>query len=216
MAYGPSGAGQPAGTRRARAVTAATFMLSWVALLWLLEAIDGPNGPIVQEYGVEPRQLDEVPDIFPAAFLHFGWDHVMANTLPLLVFGFLAAVRGMGRFIGVVLIIITVSGLGVWLTAPDGSNTAGASGVVFGLFGYLLVRGFVERDALDITVGITVLLLYGSILWGVLPTTAGISWQGHLFGLIGGVLAAFWLRRTPPKQQRPRVPPGGIGPSPWS
>lgn len=197
-------------------MTAATFMLSWVVLLWLLEAVDGPNGPLVQEYGIEPRQVDEVPDIFPATFLHFGWDHVMANTLPLLVFGFLAAVRGIGRFLAVVLVIITISGLGVWLTAPDGSNTAGASGVVFGLFGYLLVRGFVERDALDITVGITMLLLYGSILWGVLPTTPGISWQGHLFGLIGGILAAFWLRRTPSRQCQPRAPRGGIGPSPWS
>ncbi|WP_338423541.1 rhomboid family intramembrane serine protease [Streptomyces gobiensis] len=196
-------------------MAAGAFMLSWVVLMWLLEAIDGPAGPIVREYGIQPRDLDEVLDIFPAAFLHFGWDHVMANTVPLLIFGFLAAVRGLARFIGVVLVIIVVSGLGVWLTAPDGSNTAGASGVVFGLFGYLLVRGFVERDALDITVGITVLLLYGSILWGVLPTAAGVSWQGHLFGLIGGVLAAFWLRRTP-QRRAVRGAPGGIGPSPWS
>ncbi|MDK1475340.1 rhomboid family intramembrane serine protease [Streptomyces sp. 549] len=196
-------------------MAAGTFMLAWVALLWLLEAIDGTNGPIVQEYGIRPRDLDEVMDIFPAAFLHFGWNHLMANSVPLLIFGFLAAVRGLTRFVGVVLLIIVVSGLGVWLTAPDGSNTAGASGVVFGLFGYLLVRGFVERDALDITVGITVLLLYGSILWGVLPTTAGVSWQGHLFGLIGGVLAAFWLRRSPTARPA-KVPPGGIGPSPWS
>ncbi|GAB3952520.1 rhomboid family intramembrane serine protease [Streptomyces sparsus] len=196
-------------------MAAGTFMLSWVVLLWLLEAFDGANGPIVQEYGIRPRDLDEVMDIFPAAFLHFGWDHVVANSVPLLVFGFLAAVRGLARFVGVVLLIIVVSGLGVWLTAPEGSNTAGASGVVFGLFGYLLVRGFVERDALDITVGITVLLLYGSILWGVLPTASGVSWQGHLFGLIGGVLAAFWLRRTPTRRPA-KTPPGGIGPSPWS
>jgi membrane associated rhomboid family serine protease len=197
-------------------MAAGTFMLSWVALLWALEAIDGTNGPIVREYGIQPRDVDEIMDIFPAAFLHFGWDHVMANTLPLLIFGFLAAVRGLGRFIGVVLLVIVVSGLGVWLTAPAGSNTAGASGLVFGLFGYLLVRGFVERDAFDITVGISVLLLYGSILWGVLPTTAGVSWQGHLFGLIGGVLAAFWLRRTPAAHRPARQARGGTGPSPWS
>ncbi|MBW1602696.1 rhomboid family intramembrane serine protease [Streptomyces sp. JJ66] len=211
MVYGPSGTNAPA-SRRSRAVTAATFMLSWAVLLWLLAALDTGSGTIVGEYGIEPRQTDELADIFPAAFLHFGWDHVAANTVPLVIFGFLAAVRGLGRFIGVVLVIIVVSGLGVWLTAPDGTNTAGASGVVFGLFGYLLVRGFVERDALDITVGITVLLLYGSILWGVLPTNSGVSWQGHLFGLIGGVLAAFWLRRTPPR----RAPRAGIGPSPYS
>ncbi|WP_340559125.1 rhomboid family intramembrane serine protease [Streptomyces sp. GSL17-111] len=212
MSYGPRGTGTYP-SRRSRAVTAGTFMLSWAALLWFLTALDGSSGLIVSEYGIQPRETDELADIFPAAFLHFGWDHVAANTLPLVIFGFLAAVRGLGRFVGVVLVIIVTSGLGVWLTAPDGTNTAGASGVVFGLFGYLLVRGFVERDALDITVGITVLLLYGSILWGVLPTSSGVSWQGHLFGLIGGVIAAFWLRRTPPRR---RPAPYGAGPSPWS
>ncbi|MEE1931029.1 rhomboid family intramembrane serine protease [Streptomyces sp. TRM 70351] len=215
MAYGPGGAGvRP--SRRSRAVTAATFMLAWVALLWLLAAIDSGSGLIVKEYGIQPRDTDELLDVFPAAFLHFGWDHVAANTVPLLIFGFLAALRGMVRFIGVILLIVVTSGAGVWLTAPDGTNTAGASGVVFGLFGYLLVRGFVERDALDITVGVTVLLLYGSILWGVVPTSSGVSWQGHLFGLVGGVLAAFWLRRTPAARAASRQPSGGTGPSPWS
>lgn len=209
MTYGLGGTGtQP--TRRSRAVTAGTFMLSWAALLWLLTAVDGSRATMVESYGIQPRDTDELVDVFPAAFLHFGWDHVAANTVPLVIFGFLAALRGLVRCIGVVLVIIVTSGLGVWLTAPEGTNTAGASGVVFGLFGYLLVRGFVERDALDITVGVTVALLYGSILWGVLPTSSGISWQGHLFGLIGGVFAAFWLRRTPPTA---RVPAGA---GPWS
>ncbi|GAA2422193.1 rhomboid family intramembrane serine protease [Streptomyces macrosporus] len=173
------------------------LMLAWVALLWLLEVVDVATGHSLDPYGVSPRDTDELADVIPAAFLHFGWDHVAANSVPLLVLGFLAAVRGIGRFLAVSLTIIVVSGVGVWLTAPEHSITAGASGLVFGLFGYLLVRGFVDRDALDITVGITVVLLYGSILWGVLPTSSGVSWQGHLFGLIGGVLAAFWFRRTP-------------------
>lgn len=198
--------------RRVRALVAAVVMIAWVGVLWLLTLVDGTNGPLVREYGVQPRQVDELPDIIPAAFLHFDLDHVAANTIPLLVFGFLAAVRGLGRFLAVVLVIVVASGLGVWLTAPPDSNTAGASGVVFGLFGYLLVRGFVERDALDITVGIMVLLLYGSLLWGVLPSNEGISWQGHLFGLIGGVLAAFWLRRRPAHRIERRPPPG---PSYW-
>lgn len=199
--------------RRVRALVAALLMVVWGAVLWVLTLIDGTNGPLVREHGVQPRQIDELVDIAPAAFLHFDVDHVAANTVPLLVFGFLAAVRGLARFLGVVVVIIVASGLGVWLTAPPDSNTAGASGVVFGLFGYLLVRGFVERDALDITVGIMVLLLYGSLLWGVLPTTEGISWQGHLFGLVGGVLAAFWLRRAPARRASRRPP---SGPSYWS
>ncbi|MCI0384095.1 rhomboid family intramembrane serine protease [Streptomyces sp. CNQ085] len=197
MVYGPTaGASRP--SRASRAMSAGVLMASWVALLWVLEAVDVATGNSLDPYGISPRETDELADVVPAAFLHFGWDHVAANSLPLLVLGFLAAVRGIGRFLAVCLTIIVVSGLGVWLTAPENSLTAGASGVVFGLFGYLLVRGFVDRDALDITVGITVVLLYGSILWGVLPTAQGVSWQGHLFGLIGGVLAAFWFRRSAP------------------
>ncbi|WP_103529097.1 rhomboid family intramembrane serine protease, partial [Streptomyces sp. SM12] len=174
--------------RGQRAIAAGLLMFGWLALMWVLTAVDGdnprclpgdPDTPLVCEYGVEPRQSGELLDIYPAAFLHFGWDHLLANSLPLLIFGFLAAVRGIPRFLGVCLLIMTVSGLGVWLFSSSGSITAGASGVVFGLFGYLLVRGFVERDALDITVGITVFLLYGSLLWGVLPTQTGVSWLGH-------------------------------------
>ncbi|GAA2416928.1 rhomboid family intramembrane serine protease [Streptomyces glaucosporus] len=184
------------------------LMLAWVALLWLLEAVDVATGHSLDAYGVSPRDTDELADVVPASFLHFGWDHVAANSVPLLVLGFLAAVRGIGRFLAVSLTIIVVSGVGVWLTAPEHSITAGASGLVFGLFGYLLVRGFVDRDALDITVGVTVVLVYGSILWGVLPTSSGISWQGHLFGLVGGVLSAFWFRRTPVgRSRRARLAP---------
>ncbi|MDB1090230.1 rhomboid family intramembrane serine protease [Streptomyces sp. ACA25] len=194
-------------------------MVAWLAVLWSLTAIDGPrprclpghpDQPLVCEYGIEPRDTGELVDIYPAAFLHFGFDHLIANSVPLLIFGFLAALRGIGRFLAVCLVIITVSGLGVWFTASSGSITAGASGVVFGLFGYLLVRGFVEKDAVDITIGITVFLLYGSLLWGVLPTNPGVSWQGHLFGLLGGILAAFWLRRS----RAPRAPRGLSGPPP--
>lgn len=193
-------------------MAALSLMVTWAVLLWLLEVVNGPRATLAREYGIEPREVDEFADIVPAAFLHFGFDHVMANTVPLVIFGFLAAVRGILRFLAVSLTIIVISGLGVWLTAPPDSTTVGASGLVFGLFGYLLVRGFVERDALDITVGVMVLLLYGSILWGVLPTAEGVSWQGHLFGLLGGVLAAFWFRRTPPRRPAPPAPPPGVGP----
>lgn len=198
-------------------------MFGWLAVMWVLAVIDGdttyclvidPDPPLVCEYGVEPRETGELPDIYPSAFMHFGYDHLAANSVPLLIFGFLAAVRGIARFLAVCFVIITVSGLGVWLLSESDSITAGASGVVFGLFGYLLVRGFVERDAIDITVGVTVLLLYGSLLWGVLPTNEGVSWLGHLFGLIGGVLAAFWLRRNSEPRRLPRHPRGLSGPPP--
>ncbi|PBC83250.1 Rhomboid family protein [Streptomyces sp. 2224.1] len=180
---------------RSRAKPALCLMLGWVALLWLLEGVDVATGGSLDAFGIQPREPAELLDVVPAAFLHFGFAHLAANTLPLLLLGFVAALRsGVRRLLAVVLLIILASGLGVWLTAAPDSNTAGASGVVFGLFGYLLVRGFIERSALDIGIGLVIGVLYGSILWGALPSDNGISWQGHLFGLIGGVLAAFVFR----------------------
>ncbi|MGW3688683.1 rhomboid family intramembrane serine protease [Streptomyces sp. NPDC005125] len=189
----------------ARALTAGALMLGWIALLWVLESIDMATGQALDTYGITPREPGELLDIVPAAFLHSGWEHVASNTLPLLVLGFIAALGGIRRFAVVVLTVIVASGLGVWLTAPPHTVTLGASGVVFGLFGYLLVRGFVDRRPLDIVVGVAIAVVYGSLLWGVLPTASGISWQGHLFGLIGGVGAAFAFRR-PRRAIRP-VPP---------
>ncbi|MFI7094630.1 rhomboid family intramembrane serine protease [Streptomyces lydicus] len=187
-----------------RAGPAICLMLGWVALLWLLEGVDVVTGGALDTFGIQPREPAELVDVIPAAFMHFGFGHLAANTLPLLVLGFVAALRsGLRRFLAVVLLVILTSGLGVWLTAATHSNTAGASGVVFGLFGYLLVRGFIERKPLDIAIGLAVGLVYGSILWGALPTTSGISWQAHLFGLAGGVLAAFLFRERRPRTANP-------------
>lgn len=190
----------------ARAVTAGGVMIAWVALLWLLEGIDMATGNSLDTYGVSPREPAELADIVPSAFLHSGWEHVASNSLPLLVLGFIAALGGIRRFAAVVLVVIVTAGIGVWLTAPPNTVTLGASGVVFGLFGYLLVRGFVDRRPLDIVVGVIIAAVYGSLLWGVLPTDSGISWQGHLFGLVGGVAAAFFFRRP----RRPEGPKGYV------
>src|SRR5690606_38877503 len=130
--------------------------------------------------------------------LHHGLGHVAANSLPLLVLGFLAAVRGLGRFVLVSAVIVAVSGLGVWTIGPPNTLTIGASGLVFGYFGYVAGRGVFDRRISDIVITVVVVFLYGSILWGVLPGDPTISWQAHLFGLIGGLLAA-WLLRTPPR-----------------
>ncbi|MCX5601824.1 MULTISPECIES: rhomboid family intramembrane serine protease [Streptomyces phaeochromogenes group] len=201
MAYGPYGVAVPApASRGERVKNAALLVGGWVALLWVLEAIDVATGHALDTFGITPREFGELRDIVPAAFVHFGWDHLAANSVPLLLLGFLAALSGIRRFLAVVTVTILVSGLGVWLTASEHSITAGASGVVFGLFGYLLVRGFVDRRIGDVVIGLVVGAVYGSILWGVLPTTAGVSWQGHLFGLIGGVASAFVFRR--PREAR--------------
>nr|WP_233521388.1 rhomboid family intramembrane serine protease [Streptomyces triticagri] len=174
-------------------------MTAWLALLWALELIDVASGHALDTFGITPRQAGELQDVVPAAFMHFGFDHLSANSVPLFVLGFLAALSGIRTFAWVVITIVLTSGIGVWLTAPTYSTTAGASGVVFGLLGYLLIRGFVDRRIGDILIGLLVGLVYGSLLWGVLPSATGVSWQGHLFGLLGGVASAFVFRRERPR-----------------
>ncbi|MEV0211343.1 rhomboid family intramembrane serine protease [Streptomyces sp. NPDC050788] len=187
-------------SRGERAKAAAKLMVGWVALLWLLEAVDAVSGHALDGLGITPREPAELIDVVPAAFIHFGFAHVAANSVPLLVMGFLAALGGLRRFAVLSLVIIVADGLGVWLMAPAHTNTAGASGLIFGLFGFLLVSGFVERRPLGIVVGLLVGAVWGSsILLGLSPLQSGVSWQAHLIGLATGVAAAFWFRRgTPP------------------
>ncbi|WP_367321469.1 rhomboid family intramembrane serine protease [Streptomyces sp. HUAS ZL42] len=187
-------------SRSDRAKAAAKLMLGWVALLWLLEAVDVVTGHALDDFGIVPRTPSELVDVVPAAFIHFGFAHVAANTLPLLVLGFLAALGGVRRFAAVCALIVVADGLGVWLISPSGTNTAGASGLIFGLFGYLLITGFVERRPVGIAVGVLIGALWGtSILAGLAPTQTGVSWQGHLVGLVAGVGAAFVFRRRAPR-----------------
>ncbi|MCX5342855.1 rhomboid family intramembrane serine protease [Streptomyces atratus] len=198
----------PAWSTGDRAKAAAKLMLGWVAFLWILEVVDVSSGHSLDTYGIEPRRPGELLDVVPASFIHFGFDHVASNSVPLLVFGFLAALGGIRRFAAVAALIIVVDGLGVWLVSPAGSNTAGASGLVFGLFGYLLVRGFVDRRVLDIGAGLVIGAIWGSsILLGISPANTSVSWQGHLFGLAAGVAAAFvFRRRSTATPARPLMP----------
>lgn len=177
-----------------RLIAAATLMVGWLALLWVIEGVNALSGQRLDTLGITPRKGSELLDIVPAAFMHVGFAHLASNSLPLLVLGFIAALRGIVRYLAVALTIVVISGLGVWLVAPAHTTTLGASGLIFGLFGYLLSRGFVDKRPLEVIVGLIVGVLYGSILWGVLPTATGVSWQAHLFGLIGGVVAAFLFR----------------------
>ncbi|MER6128931.1 rhomboid family intramembrane serine protease [Streptomyces sp. NPDC001795] len=187
---------EPEWSQRDRTMAAAKLMVGWVALLWLLEVADVVSGHALDGFGIMPRTASELVDIVPAAFIHFGFAHVAANSVPLLVFGFLAALGGLRRFAAVCALIIVADGLGILLMAPANTNTAGASGLIFGLFGFLVVGGFVERRPLGVLVGLLVGAIWGgSILMGLAPTQTHVSWQGHLIGLAAGVAAAFLFRR---------------------
>lgn len=143
--------------------------------------------------GVEPRTGDGLWGILFAPILHADWAHLTANTVPALVLGFLVMLSGIGRGIAATAIIWLVGGIGTWLFAGSGENHIGASTLIFGWLTYLIVRGIFTRKAGQILLGVVVLFLYGGMLWGVLPSEPWISWQGHLFGALGGILAAWIL-----------------------
>jgi membrane associated rhomboid family serine protease len=174
-------------------VRAGVISVGFVALLWVAEIADALTRGSLDRYGIEPRSQDGLVGVALAPLLHSGFTHLEANSVPLLVLGFLVAVVSTARYVAVLAWSWVVSGLGVWAFSPANSLTVGASGLVFGLLTYLLVAGFLERNAIRILIGVGVFLIYGSVLLGVLPGQPGISWQGHFFGAVGGVLAAYSL-----------------------
>jgi membrane associated rhomboid family serine protease len=167
-------------------------IVSFVALLYVIEAWDAVNHQELNADGIWPRQADGLWGIIWAPLLHANWEHLIANTGPALVLGFLVTLAGMSRFIYATAIVWILGGFGTWLTGSPGS-TIGASGVIFGWLTFLIVFGFFTRKAWQIIVGVVVMFVYGGVLLGVLPGTFGVSWQGHLCGAIAGVLAAYLL-----------------------
>jgi membrane associated rhomboid family serine protease len=170
--------------------------LALLGACWAVEVVNYNDESVLgSHYGIQAHDTNALWHIFTAPFLHANLDHLMANSVPLAIFAFLAALRGVARFVAVSVIVMVASGLGVWFLSAPGTVTVGASGLIFGYFGYLLARGFVEHRPFDIVVGVLIAVVYGTMIFGALPGQPGISWQAHLFGLIGGVAAAWLTRR---------------------
>lgn len=187
-----------AGVLLSGALSSILVMTALLGVMWAVEIFDYVTpGSLDMELGLVSWDVTSLDGVFFAPFLHAGFGHLMANSLPLLVLGFLAGLRGIGRFLAASLLIIVIGGVGTWFATKPGVYTVGASGLVFGYFGYVVARGLFDRRPLDILIGVGVAVAYWSILAGLLPNQPGISWQGHLFGLIGGVVAAWVLRRPP-------------------
>lgn len=187
----------------------ALFVMAGVlAVLWAVQIANSiDHYGLSRHFGIVAREPSRLPDIFSAPLLHWSFSHIEANSAPLFFLGSFAAYRGIRRFVAVTVLIVVTSGLGSWLFSSTHAVEVGASGVVFGYFGYVVVRGIVERHVLDIIVGIVVALSYWSILQGVLPNDPHISWQAHLFGLIGGIAAALLLRERPPSRPKAELQP---------
>lgn len=163
-----------------------------LALMWLIEALDTfafDDG--LQAHGIEPRQIDGLEGIVLAPLLHGGWSHIISNSIPFLVLGALVMTYGLRRWVTATAFITVAAGIATWLMARSG-NHIGASILVFGYFGFLLGMAWFERSLKSIGIAVVVAVIYGGLIWGVIPSDSGVSWEGHLFGVIAGVAAA-WL-----------------------
>lgn len=175
--------------------TQATILGGFVAIMWVLELVDiWFFRQALNVYGIFPREIIGLRGILFAPFLHAGLPHLISNTIPFLVLGWFVMLQETSDFFIVTAITMLVSGVGVWLFGATGLHV-GASGVIFGYLGFLLARGYFERNFPSILLSILVGIFYGGAIWGVLPIRQGVSWEGHLFGFVGGVIAASFLTR---------------------
>ena len=176
-----------------------------VAIMWVVEAVNSlDSNRLATSDGIYARNVDHIWAIFTAPFLHFSFQHLIANTVPFVFMGVIIALQGARKFLLVTLIIIVIGGLGTWLIAPAGTDTAGASGVVFGYATYLFARGFFDRSAFELLTGLLVGVVWGGALLSSIVPHYGISWQGHACGAIAGVIAAYLVR-----SERPAKPGSG-------
>ncbi len=190
-------------------------MCTVVPVLAAIEAMDQwLGGELDALAGIRPHHVDGLQGILLAPLVHDGWQHLFANSTPLVLLGTFVLAAGTRRFIYATLIIAVVSGLGVWLLTPPTYLVIGASGVIFGWLGLLLMRGIVERSLWNFGVAVIVGLLYGWQLVALLPTDERVSWQGHLFGFVGGLVAAVIVRRRRPSRPEPPASRPALEPLP--
>ncbi|WP_445227817.1 rhomboid family intramembrane serine protease [Corynebacterium sp. H128] len=201
------------GSQAARrgAASAGTF----VAIIWVVHIINLLTGKNLTHFGVHPLDVSSLPYIFTSPFLHVGFPHLIANTLPAAIFVFLIAWSGHKVLWEVSLIVAIIGGIGTWLFGGIGTNHVGASGLIYGWLAYLIVRGMFNRSLGQVLLGVVLASLYGGLIWGVLPSDAGVSWQGHLFGGIGGIVAGATITSDDPlalvqKREKKRLQRGSI------
>jgi membrane associated rhomboid family serine protease len=174
-------------------------------LMWIVEVVDQVAGGRLDRNGIAPHEVDGLDGIAFAPFLHGGFDHLIGNTIPFLLLGFAIALGGAARVVAVTVIVALIGGLGTWLFAPAGTVHIGASGIVFGYATYLVARGIFSRSVAQIALGVVVLAVWGTTLLQGLVPADGISWQGHLFGAVGGIAAA-WLLHGRARRAAPSEP----------
>lgn len=176
----------------------AAVIVACVAVIWLVAGVDALffRGEL-QRFGIEPRTLEGLRGIVFSPLLHTGLVHLTANSSALALFGGLVILRSESHFWAVTGIGALAGGAATWLFARQALHV-GASGLVFAYFGYLLFAGVFERRVATLMLSSAIFALWGGLLFGILPLEQGVSWEGHLFGLLAGALAAWLLARRNP------------------
>lgn len=175
----------------------------FLLIIWIVELVDQLflSGTL-DRWGIRPRTVEGLTGIALAPFLHGSLTHVAANTMPFLVLGWLVLLRGVKEFFKVSLLTAVFSGLVVWCIGRGSSGDAatvhiGASSLIFGYLGYLILRGYFDRSAFSVAISVAVGIGYGGLMWGLFPTAAERSWEGHLGGFLAGAGCAWLFTRQP-------------------
>ena len=181
----------PLRSRRGPRADGIRAVLGMLALMWVVQIINAADSyGLDNGGGIVPRNVSHLPGIVFAPFLHASFGHLLGNTIPFVVLGGVIAMEGVRRVLTVTALVAVVSGLGVWLVASGNTDTVGASGVIFGYATYLIGRGVFNKKIGQLLIGAAVGIVFGiTLLWDLIPHP-GVSWQGHLFGALGGLLAA--------------------------
>jgi len=174
------------------ALRRAVPVLGLLASIWVLSMIGFAWNGLLSYFALVPRDFLHLPGILGMPFVHRDLAHLLANSLPLAVFAGLALVEGRAYFVRALLGIALLGGAALWLIGRQGAHI-GASGLVFGLFGLLLARAYYSRSLRSVLIAGLVMLVYGGLVWGILPTQSAVSWEGHLTGAAAGVIMAKWL-----------------------
>ena len=172
------------------------ILLAIVAVFWLIEIVDFLifKGEL-DKFGIQPRSITGLGGLVFAPFLHGGFPHLIANTIPFVTLGWLTMIQETSDFYIVSIIAAIFGGLGVWLLGGSNSIHIGASILIYGYLGFLLLRGYFQKNLPSIILSVIVFFLYGGLIFGVFPSRMGISWEGHLFGFIGGAIAAWVISK---------------------
>jgi membrane associated rhomboid family serine protease len=181
--------------KRRQAIEGVGLLIGITAFMWLIEGINSLDHQRLDSWGgIHARQIGDLWSVFTSWFLHANFSpHLIDNTIPFLFMGAFIALHGARRLALVTVIVIFVGGLGTWLVSPGNVYTVGASGVVFGYAAYLFARGLFDRNLAELLVGVVVGIVWGAALFSSVVPHQGVSWQAHVCGAIGGVVAAYVL-----------------------